>query len=347
MQDPYWQPRCELPDDLVRPSRLDPTGLSGPTRGQAQGDRWRRTSHGWYVRAEVDGSRPEQRILEQAVRVDDRGAITGWAGMRWRGATYFDGTSGCGRDLLPVPILRRSGARAEREVHAAISRGQLALSERELVHGIWCATVQRSLFDRMRFQPTCRVAVVDLDMAAAAGLISIGLFAVYVRLHPAWEGVPLVRDALPLASERSRSPQETRLRLVWVIDLDLDPPLVNRPVFDLRGNLLGIPDLLDPVAGVVGEYDGAAHKSGRRHREDVAREERFRGVGLEYFEVVGGDLQDRALVAKRISAARERARWLPAERRSWTITPPAWWREPETLDARFQRLGMVEALTHR
>jgi hypothetical protein len=347
MDDPHWQPRCELPDDLVRPTRLDPTGVAGPTRGQAQGDRWRRTSHGFYVPAHVDGSRPEQRILEQAVRVADRGAVTGWASLRWRGATYFDGTSGGGRERLAVPLLRRSGARAQREVCAAISRGQLAKSERELVQGIWCTTVQRGLFDRMRFQRSVREAVVDLDMAAAAGLISIKLFEQYVAMHPAWEGVVLVREALSLASERSRSPQEVRMRLVWVVDLGLDPPLVNRPVFDLRGNLLGIPDLLDPVAGVIGEYDGAAHKARDRHRKDVAREDRFRGVGLECFRVVGGDLQDRSLVAKRMTATRERAWWRPPEQRLWTTTPPAWWHEPETLDARFERWGMIEALTHR
>ena len=81
------------------------------------------------------------------------------------------------------------------------------------------------------------------------------------------------------------------MRLRWVLDAGLPPPLCNRPLFDLDGNLIGIPDLFDPVAGLVGEYDGADHKDGERHRADVAREERFRDHGLEYFQIVRGDLQ--------------------------------------------------------
>lgn len=74
MYDAKWQPRCELPDDLVRPMRLDPTGVTGPTRGQARGPHYRQTSHGWYVPSEVDEAPVEQRILEQSMRVIRRGA---------------------------------------------------------------------------------------------------------------------------------------------------------------------------------------------------------------------------------------------------------------------------------
>ena len=62
------------------------------------------------------------------------------------------------------------------------------------------------------------------------------------------------------------------MKLVWVRHAGLPYPLVNQPVFDLSGNLMGIADLFDPQLGVVGEYDGAAHKARERHRRDVARE---------------------------------------------------------------------------
>ena len=92
-----------------------------------------------------------------------------------------------------------------------------------------------------------------IDMTAAAGLISVKLFGEYVVERPAWTGVPFVRRALALAIDQSRSPQETRTRLVWILDAGLPPPLCNQPVFDLEGKLLGIPDLFDPVAGCVAE----------------------------------------------------------------------------------------------
>ena len=48
------------PRDAIR------TGTSGPTPKQARGRGWRRTSRGLYVPADVDGSNPEQRIVEAA-----------------------------------------------------------------------------------------------------------------------------------------------------------------------------------------------------------------------------------------------------------------------------------------
>ena len=160
----------------------------------------------------------------------------------------------------------------------------------------------------MRF----RTAVVVIEMAVAAGLTKVASYARYVAPgRNAWTGVPFVRKALLLAIDDSRSPQETRMRLCWVLDAGLPPPLCNRELFDLDGNLIGIPDLFDPVAGLVGEYDGADHKDGQRHRRDVAREERFRDHGLEYFEVVGGDLRDRGLVVDP-HAQRPESREVPA-----------------------------------
>ena len=136
------------------------------------------------------------------------------------------------------------------------------------------------------------------------------------------------------------------MKLVWLLDAVLPMPLINVPVFGLDGDLLGYPDLFDPVAGVVGEYNGVDHKSIERHRKDVAREERYRDHGLEYFTVVGGDLQDRELVVKRMVATRQRARFLEPEFRRWTLAPPAWFHVVEPLDQRLRRLGLTQALTH-
>ena len=77
-----------------------------------------------------------------------------------------------------------------------------------------------------------------MDMMAAAELVSVAQMRAYVAQRPAWAGVGQVRRALPLASEHSRSPNETRLRLLWV-DAGLPTPLVNQ-VYDRDGRLLGI-----------------------------------------------------------------------------------------------------------
>jgi hypothetical protein len=97
---------------------------------------------------------------------------------------------------------------------------------------------------------------------------------------------------------------------------------VNQPVFDLRGQLLGVADILDPLAGVVGEYDGGDHRSAARHSADVDRESRLRDVGLEVFRVTGADLRRREHVVARLHAARERALRTPPGHGAWTIEPP-------------------------
>ncbi|MEJ7744251.1 MAG: hypothetical protein WKF73_17965 [Nocardioidaceae bacterium] len=58
-------------------------------------------------------------------------------------------------------------------------------------------------------------------------------------------------------------------------EVGLPRPLVNCPVFNFDGELMGIPDLLDGKAGYVVEFDGEHHRSRRQHRSDNVREERF------------------------------------------------------------------------
>ena len=95
---------------------------------------------------------------------------------------------------------------------------------------------------------------------------------------------------------------------------------------------------------MVGEYNGADHKRLDRRRSDNAREERFRAVGLEYFDLVGGDLLDRRDVIRRMHQTRDRARFEePADRR-WTLTPPPWWVPEETLDHYLLRVGLAGML---
>jgi len=305
----------------VAPVRLDPRGVTGPTRSQARGPRWRQCGHGWYVPADVDQDVVEQRILEQSVRLPRLGGVTAWASLRWRGAAFFDGTEEGGRKILPVPLL----GNIRPDYRVQVSKAQLAAAEREVIDGVACATVTRALFDEMVRRGRIRPAVIAVDMAVAAGLVTIDEITTYVHTRPAWTGAPLCRKAVVLAIDHSRSPQESRMRLIWVIDLELPAPLCNRAVFDLSGRLLGYPDLFDPIAGLVGEYAGADHRDPERHQADVVREELFRDHGLEFFTVVGQDLRDHRRVAERMLAARRRAKFLPPESCAWTLDPPPGW----------------------
>jgi len=266
-----------------------------------------------------------QHILEQGARIRSYGAVTGWASLRFQGAKYFDGLRRLGPgQLAPVPIVT-GGALLSPDDRVVISRAQLAAGERQLVDGIWVTRPTRALFDEVRRHGRLREAVADIEVAVAAGLLSFAEFADYVAHRNPWTGIGLAREAVALAGLGCWSRPETLMALIWMLDAELDRPLCNVPVFDLDGRLIAIVDLLDPVAGCVGEYQGGDHKHGERHRNDVAREQALRDVGLECFEVVGGDLADRELVVKRMVAARGRSLFQAPADRLWTLDQPAWW----------------------
>lgn len=338
-----WDPRCDPPGNLVPPVPLDPTGVRGPTPGQARGPRWRKTSHGLYVPATVDADLPEQRILEQSARLHEGGAVTGWASLRLHGGTFFDGLASDGRTRRPVPLNPGPEHQLARDADCTVSRDRLYAPEVTVRQGIPCTVVLRALFDEMRYARGVRAAVVSMDMAAAAELASLRMVAGYVEQHPAWTGVEQVRRALGLASEQSLSPRETETRLIWVLDAGLPPPLCNVPVFTTDGAYVGRPDLLDIDAGVVGEFDGAEHRLGPRHTRDVEREDRFRRLGLEYFKITGLDLLDRGKVVDRMLATRRRALFHPPPGRAWTTDPPPWWTPEPSLEQRMaERLWQEE-----
>jgi hypothetical protein len=294
-----------------------------------------------YVPSSVDGDVVEQRILEQGARIRAYGAVTGWAALRWRGATYFDGL-GYDGEPLPVPLILHDAIRPDPRFTQ--TEAQLAVSECEEMDGLRVATVQRALFDEVRRIPAVREAGLAIAMTAAARMISSHLFSRYVAQRNAWTGVPHARKAAALGFDECWSPQEYRMLLCWVLDAELPVPVCNRELYDLDGRLLGIPDLLDAEAGLVGEYQGEDHKDGPQHRKDVAREQRYRDHGLEYFELVGGDLANRPRAVARMRNARARAKFLPPESCAWTLEPPPWRAHRETLDAYLERIGLADTL---
>lgn len=315
------------------PSRIDAMGVTGPTRGQSQGPSWRRSSRGLFVPASVDVTVVEQRIAEAAAVLPTVGGVTGWAGLRWAGATWFDGRTARAESELDVDlatchsdIRNQSGFRVWQE--------RLSPSELEMLDGIRVTVAVRSLFFCMRYAKSIRHAVRFIDLAAYSDLCSIDEAQVYTLAHPGWTGVPQARRALALADENSWSPREVDLRLIWVIDAGLPRPFCNLPIFDRQGRHIGTPDLLDLESGTIGEYDGEIHLEGSRRAKDSRREERFRNHGLEPFHVVGHDMADRWLVVQRIHEARRRAKWEAESQRSWTIEPPHWWRETNTVTRR-------------
>lgn len=309
---------------LVAPVRIDPAGLLGPTRGQAAGPHWRTVARGWHIPAELNALDPDQRAVEAAATLPAYGGVTGWAALRWLRAHWFSGLGHDGVSLLPVTLatgLQHVRARPG----VAISEERCSPADLTVVDGLTITTAVRSTCFEMRYASSLERAVCALDMAAFADLVSIAELRAYAVEHPGWTGIPQCRDALLEADENSWSVRESLMRQVWQHDAQLPRPLTNRPVFDLQGRHIGTPDLLDPVAGVVGEYDGSLHLAGRQRARDLRREHAFRAVGLEYVVMVAADFADVPGFVARLHGTYARALREPAASHAWTTKPPPWW----------------------
>ena len=312
---------------LVAPVRADPSGLRGPTRKEARGPRWRRTSRGFFVPADLPEDDPQQRTVEASVLLRPGEAVTGWAALHWLGGRWF------GSSADPVPLV------TQREVvpppGVLVSQEHLKRGEVVVVDGLPVTTPVRSVCFAMRHARDWRDGVVAIDMACYSDLVTVAEVAAYAARIGPWTGIPRCRKALAYADENSWSPQEVIMRLVWTIDAGYPRPLCNVPVFDRHGRHVGTPDLLDPVAGVVGEYDGSQHLLGPQRGRDVRREGEFRRLGLEWVTMVASDrADDYVSFRSRLTTAYANARHAPADDRPWATDPPSWWVDTSTVAAR-------------
>lgn len=315
-----WDPVAPTPRGLYRPVRVDPSGQNGPTRWQASAAQdWVRTSRGLYVPSYVDRSVPEQRILEQSARAPAHAVVTGWAACRLHGGGFLDGLTADLRTLpVPVNVGPRGFLAADADV--SICYGRLMPGDHAVRMGIPTVVVTRATFDAMRLTGEVREAVVVLDMMAAAGRVSVRLMVRYANPR-ATAREPFLQEAIGLASEHSKSPMETRLRLIWLLDAELPSPYVNCDILDLDGHLLGEVDLLHPESGTAVEFDGAEHRRALRHAADVAKEQRLRDAGLEVARITGPDMLDPSRVVTRLHATAARAARSPVTERRWVARP--------------------------
>lgn len=294
-----WDPVAPPVHGLVRPVPVDPSGQQGPTRKQLRGPRWRVTSAGLAVPAHVTDDLVEQRIVEASARSAGAAAVTGWAALRLHRGNFFDGLARDGRTRLPVPI----AANGERLSGPGVVRDRIPDDEIVVIDGIRCSTVERALYDEMQRIGEVREMAVAVGAACAAQLTSVNRMRLYAATRRWYRDVRLVKEAVELAAEGCRSPQEDRFRLIWELDARWGRPLINRTILDLEGRFVAMPDLFDPVRGVIGEYAGADHRDIDRHEADIERLADVRRVGLECVEVVGRTIRDPRRVVVRMEEA--------------------------------------------
>ena len=314
---------------LVRPVRIDPAGLVGPTRAQTQGAGWRRTSRGLYLPVRCPADSVEQVLVEVAASLPRHSSLTGWAALHWLHAPWSDGGRADG-SRRPVPVLVGNHRMTARPELLISSEGHRPADVRE-IDGLPITSPVWAVAFEARRAATLEAAVRWLDIGYAADLVDPVSLGVMAWRLTATTGVGRLREAMAYANENSWSPQETTMRLLWVRELGISPVVANHPVFDLSGRFVATPDLLDLSGGVAGEYDGRLHLQGRQRARDITREGALRAVGLEYVTMTAADLADPSDFLRRTRQARERAAHLP---RRWTIESPEGWVDTTTVAAR-------------
>ncbi|HEY0889414.1 MAG TPA: hypothetical protein VGE38_07375 [Nocardioides sp.] len=308
---------------IVLPVRVDSTGVDGPKYREIATSRWRACGGGWHVPSSVEPTR-EQRIVEAACAMPTTGAVTGWAGLAWGGGRYFPGVTGGGR-LLDVPVALDNRRRIRPRPGVELCEEFLKGEDIEVLDGLPITRHERSVCRLLRTTANLEERVRVLDMAAFDDLCSPQEVLDYAVLRLAGRPhVSRIWQAVPLADENAWSPAEVALRMEWRAQVSWAGLVTNAPLFDLAGNHLATPDLIDPRAGVVGEYNGAEHDEEGRAVRDLDREERYRDHGLEPVVMIGMTRRSRAGFAARLRSAYERAarRRTPA---TWTLEHPDWW----------------------
>lgn len=228
------------------------------------------------------------------------GIVAGRAASALHGAQWIDATT-------PIEMIWRCG----RPPSGIVVRNErIDADDIVLVDGIPVTTPERTAFDLARHLPR-DLAVRHLDALARA----TGVKATDVQLlgerYPRARGLPRARIALPLMDAGAESPQETRVRLIFIDD-GLPPPRTQIRVSDgVREAFIDM-GYDEPMVGF--DYDGEQHQTNRdRYVHDIGRAELIDGQGWIDIHVVAE--HSRRFILHRAHAAFARRGWQPPKLR--------------------------------
>lgn len=287
---------------------------------------WTSTNRGVWAFAPSDlPPDPWQRILRAAPVIPRGGAIGGWGAAFAHGAHDLDGVAADGEDL-PVPLCLPRDLRCRRTNDLQIVRSDLEAYELVEVQGVRVTAPARTIADLARLTARFDDAVAHVDAMLNLDESLLRDLVRWLDDHPRRRGVAQARRVARLARPGTESRAESRLRVMWVLDAALPEPLVNQWVYARSGKLLGRADLIDPEAGVVGEYDGAHHAAAERRSNDHRRREAFQQAGLVVVQHTSVDLSARREFAvARLRRVREAGMRRDRSRDQWALgAAPAW-----------------------
>ena len=212
---------------------------------------------------------------------DRRGVIGGLAASALHGAQWVD-------DDVPIELISN---RARRQRGLIVRNETLAQDEITYVGRLPVTTRERTAFDLGRYLPRDE-AVERLDSLSRSREISPEDVLLLAKRYRGARGLKALRTALPLVDRGAASPQETRLRLLY-IDAGLPTPTTQIPIVEGRGRVVRWADMGWEEFMVVSEYDGDQHRTNRgQYTKDIRSLRRVRELGWIVDQVIKEDRRD-------------------------------------------------------
>jgi hypothetical protein len=267
---------------------------------------WKRVRHGAYCFYDTwESADPVRRhlIVARAVMRSLGGRVV----LSHTSSLVAQGIPVWGSSLARVHVTRIDGgvSRVERDVrHHVGSLDGVELVER---FGIPMTPPTRAVLETGTVE-SVESTLVSADATLHLGLSSRDELDAGYRLMERWPGAQRLQLVVALANGLAASPGESRSRyLFWT--QGLPAPVLQFPVYDERGVLVGISDFAWPGHGVLGEFDGKA-KYGRLLRPgqepadavfaEKRREDRLREVtGFVVVRLAWEDLERPVETARR------------------------------------------------
>jgi hypothetical protein len=261
----------------------------GLTRWRLRSDAYRAARYGVFVPADTDPGDVDVRIEVAGLTLPAGAVVGGWAAARLHearagsdGLTVFDGRlpgPWCATsETLPILVTGSEAMRVSAVEGLCVFRSVVPPDERDVVGGVPVTSAERTAVDLARLWPLVP-AVIALDRLLHREVVDAAAVSALLAARSGWRGAAAARRVLALSDGAAESPRESLLRMVWMAG-GFPRPLCNPVVTDSRGRFVARVDLLDPVAGVVGEYDGAMHAGAGRRGDDARRQEALEDLGL-------------------------------------------------------------------
>jgi hypothetical protein len=230
-----------------------------------------------------------------------RAVIAGVAASALHGAAWVDAD-------IPIELI---GPSARRQRGLLVRNETLVEDEITRVAGLSVTTQARTALDLGRHLGRGE-SLARLDALMRSTVFSAEDVLMLAKRHRGVRGLRQLHEVLPLVDGGAASPQETRLRLLF-IDAGLPVPTTQFPIVEGRGKLVRVADMAWEEFMVSAEYDGDQHRTSRaQYVKDMRVLRKLARMGWIVIRVIKEDRDDD--IVERAWTALESRGWRPDRR---------------------------------